>query len=89
MTTKMFLLIMFLLIALFSVSTLTGYSFHENSIENFLNDETKDGGDCVTKALILEGYVYADLLKDLKVKDCQEINWLYEKVMKKRWNIDA
>lgn len=54
-----------------------GYSFHENSMNQFLED--KSGKVCWTKAFVLEAFMPFDLTSNLKQKECNSINWLWEK----------
>jgi hypothetical protein len=55
----------------------TGYSFHENSINQFL--EYNSGKSCWTKAFVLEAFMPFDLTSNLKQKECNSIDWLWEK----------
>lgn len=70
----------FVIIGIFSIGFVAfncGYSFYENSMNIYFEDES--GKDCWTKAFVLEAFMPFDLTSNLKQKECNSINWLWEK----------
>lgn len=78
-----FVFILFGIIFVGFVAFNTGYSFHENSVGLFFSEPQED---CWTKAFVLEAFSPFDLTSNLKQKECNSINWLWEKRIK--WGKD-
>lgn len=73
------LLWLFLVIVTSIVGMFTGYNLHEQSFFYYLEGKAYDGGECANKAFILEANTGVSLSNNLKVRDCQEIEWLWSK----------
>ena len=75
-----------ILIILVSVSFMAGVSFESNSVAHAFEGIIYPEYDCYHKANEISSYTNIPFTKGLKNMDCNEIDWLYEKIQKyRRW----
>lgn len=68
-----------LIILLAFLAFWAGISFEQNSVIDAFDYFFPGELNCEFKASVLENNIFINLTKDLQQKECNEINWLYEK----------